>query len=97
MEKEIKELPPSEAGACQLTRASVVVVVAAITGAVMVLGRSPSVYLVLFSEIEPVVFAALTAATVNSTSAPLLNPVTSIDVAVPAADTVFPELISLTA
>ena len=96
MEKEINELPPSEAGACQLTRASVVVVVAAMTGAVMVLGRSPSVYLVLFSETEPVVLAALTAATVNSTSAPLLSPVTSIDVAVPAADTDLLELTSLT-
>ena len=96
MEKETNELPPSEAGACQLTRASEVVVVAAMTGAVIVLGRSPSVYLVLFSETEPVVLAALTAETVNSTSAPLLRPVTSIDVAVPAADTVLLELISFT-
>lgn len=97
IEKEISGLPPSDAGACQLTRASVLVVVAAITGAVIVLGRSPSVYLVLFSETEPLVFAAFIAATVNSTSAPLLKPVTSIDVAVPAAETVLEEFISFTA
>jgi hypothetical protein len=71
-------------------------VVAAITGAVIVLGRSPSVYLVLFSETEPVVLASFTAATVNSTSAPLLSPVTSMDVAVPAAETDLLEFISFT-
>jgi hypothetical protein len=95
-ENESNELPPSEAGACQLTLASVVVVVAAIPGANMVLGRSPSLYFALFSETEPDAFAAFTAATVNSTSAPLLKPVTSIDVAVPDAVTDLLELISLT-
>ncbi len=96
IENESSELPPSDAGACQLTRASVVVVVAAIPGASMVLGRSPSLYFALFSEVEPAAFAALTAETVNSTSAPLLKPVTSIDVAVPDAVTDLLELISLT-
>lgn len=93
---ESNELPPSEAGACQFTRASVVVVVAASPGASIVLGRSPSLYFKLFSETVPVALAAFTDETVNSTSAPLLKPVTSIDVALPAAETDFPELISLT-